>query len=454
MKKKYILIIALLFGFTLILVNILYVNGNLDYFKNKIPATYKEKLKSTIFYFTHLKKTNQVLSEYINEINLRNQKIEAQINKISQEKNLANENIFPQTHFLKLRYDSKNLETINLEKKPLYVGSEEVSPHYLEYSGDNLFIASKSGAMYQILISSLYNENLEFTKINTNLDSNIEVTDTLIVKDKLYIVFHRKDRDCKNISIYETKLEPKSINFEFKKFFEFGELGNCERYAFAGRIANYEINNQDGLLLSSVSFKDQNKEILDQYGIRLEYKFSDIIFISFKEKKYKKLATGFKNPQGLIVINNNIIASDHGPRGGDEINNIKPDKHYGYPYSSYGENYYKSLKEEEKFEFFKTHSDKGFEEPIFSWVPSIAPSQLLVIDRNFSKKWGKTVLLSSLKGRSLFRLSFDKDFNKLITYERIRINKRIRDLIYIPNQKMIILAQESENGSLGIITNQ
>ena len=72
-------------------------------------------------------------------------------------------------------------------------------------------------------------------------------------------------------------------------------------------------------------------------------------------------------------------------------------------------------------------------------------SQLITVDKNFSKKWGKTVLLSSLKGRSLFRLSFDKDFNKLITYERIRINKRIRDLIYIPKQKMIIVYSKNEN---------
>ena len=106
------------------------------------------------------------------------------------------------------------------------------------------------------------------------------------------------------------------------------------------------------------------------------------------------------------------------------------------------------------FEFFKTHLDRGFEEPIFSWVPSIAPSQLIAVDKNFSKKWGETILLSSLKGRSLFRLSFDKDYKKLITYEKIRINKRIRDLIYISKQKMIILAQENENGSLGIIVNQ
>lgn len=455
MKKKYFFTLTgLLLLLLLILANILYVNGSLDYLKNKIPSTYKEKLKSTIFYFTHIKKKNHILSEYNDELNIRNQQLEAKINKISQEKNLANENIFPQSHFLKFNYVSKNLDKINLKKKTLYVGSEEVSPYYLEHFENNLYITSKSGVIYKTLISKLNNSDLELTKFNSNLSPDIEVTDTLIIDKRFFIVFHRKDRDCKNISIFEAKLEPKNINLEFKKFFEYGYSGNCERHAFAGRIASYEMNNQNGLLLSSVSFENHNKKILDQYGIRPEYKFSDIIFIGLDDKKYSSIATGFKNPQGLIVIKNNIIASDHGPRGGDEINNIKINKHYGYPYSSYGENYYKSLNENEKFEFFKTHAGKGFEEPIFSWVPSIAPSQLLAIDKNFSKKWGETILLSSLKGRSLFRLTFNKDYSKLISYERIRINKRIRDLIYIPQKKMIILAQENDNGSLGIITNQ
>ncbi len=454
MNKKFFFKTGLFLFLLIILINILYFYGHLDFFKNKIPKVYKERLKTTIFYFTHLKKKNELLTKYSNEVNLRNQKLESEINKIKQEKNIVNENIFPQSHFINFNYFSKNLYELKLEKKSLYVGSEEVSPYYLEHFENNLFITSKSGAIYQTLISDLNKKNIKFTKINTNLNFNIEVTDALVFKKKLYIVFHRKDRDCKNVSIYETKLDSRNINFEFQEFFEFGEAGKCDRAAFAGRIYNYELNNQEGLLLSSVSFKDQNKEILDQYGIRSEFKFSDIIFIDFKEKKFKKIATGFKNPQGLVVIGKNIIASDHGPRGGDEINNIKLNKHYGWPYSSYGENYYKSLDEDQEFEFFKTHLDRGFEEPIFSWVPSIAPSQLIAVDKNFSKKWGETILLSSLKGRSLFRLSFDKDYKKLITYEKIRINKRIRDLIYISKQKMIILAQENENGSLGIIVNQ
>ena len=56
MKKYFFILTGLLLLLLLILANILYVNGSLDYLKNKIPSTYKEKLKSTIFYFTHIKK--------------------------------------------------------------------------------------------------------------------------------------------------------------------------------------------------------------------------------------------------------------------------------------------------------------------------------------------------------------------------------------------------------------
>jgi hypothetical protein len=453
MKKKYFIIIILFSFLSIILVNFLYISGNLDYFKNKIPQTYKEKLKKTVFYFTYLEEKNKILTEYSNDLNLQNTVLENKFNTMAQQKNLANANIFPQTHFLKLNYISKDLTEIALKKKELYVGMEFVSPSYLEHLNNKLFITSKSGIIHQTLISNLKNKNLEFSKIDTNLDKNIEITDTLIIKERFYVVFHRKNKDCKNISVFFTDLKEENTNFQFTKYFEYGSPGNCNRAAFAGRISDYRFKGQEGVLLTSVSFEDQKKKFLDQFGYRLAHKFSDVIFINSQDEGYTRIATGFKNPQGLIVVNDDIIASDHGPRGGDEINNVKLGLHYGYPYSSYGENYNKSLTEDQKFDFFKTHADKGFEEPIFSWVPSIAPSQLIKIDENFSKKWGETILLSSLKGRSLLRLNFDKEYEKLITYERIRINKRIRDLIYIPSEKMIVLAEENNNGSLGIITN-
>ena len=456
MKKKPILYLLSVFVFSFILLNFLFVSGNLDSLKNKVPKIYKDKLKDSVFYFSNLKRKNDILVKNSKEMNLRNQKILNNLNSIQQEKNLVNANIFPQTHFLNLKYSSRNIDQILLSKKSLYINSETVSPFYLSNFKKKLFITSKTGVIHLTLVSNLQDKDLHFTKLKTNLQKDIEITDTLVIDDKLYVVFQKKDKDCKNISIYFSNLSTDNLDLEFKKFFEYSLFGNgiCKKNAIAGRIAQYTYKKKDGLLLSSISFDEQKKEIKDQFGEKLEYKFSDVIFINFNDAKFEKFATGFRNPQGLLVIKENIIISEHGPRGGDEINKVKFAKHYGWPYSSYGENYFKSLEENEDFEFFKTHFEKGFEEPIFSWVPSIAPSQLVKIDKNFSKKWGETVLLSSLKGRSLFKLHFDQNFNKLITIEKIRINKRIRDIIYIKNKKMIILAEENKNGSLGIITSQ
>ena len=111
-----------------------------------------------------------------------------------------------------------------------------------------------------------------------------------------------------------------------------------------------------------------------------------LCFFRFEQKSFNFLVGGLRNAQGFIVTKDNtIISSTHGPRGGDELNNIKYGKNYGWPYASYGENYYKSLDESSSFDYEKSHEDLGFTEPIYSFVPSVAPTELIEIDENFSK---------------------------------------------------------------------
>ena len=93
-----------------------------------------------------------------------------------------------------------------------------------------------------------------------------------------------------------------------------------------------------------------------------------------------------------------------------------------------------------------------FFEEIFSFVPSIAPSQIITVDSNFSEKWGDAVLLSTLRGQSLYLLKFSSNYKRLIFFEKIRLKKRIRDLIYVANHELILLAEESE-GTIGVISN-
>jgi len=448
-KKKYVFIFLAL-G---VLFNLLYFVGALEPFKKIVPLSVKNFVKNTILYIpAQYKKKESKLFIYEK---LANQTISLQsrVNELESLKDAINTQVFPKTEFVELEYVSHDIHSI--KKKEVLPTGEITSPFYLELFDNNLIISSRIGKFFYLPINSYLDKKTKQVAIKHNLKKNIEITDLLVHDDKLFVAYYDRDVECGNFSISEAK-----INFEYLKFKKFyksiSKLGECpSRDTIAGRIILYEHNNQKGLLatvsnIENTSIPDQN--MMDQFGISKEYKFSGLIFINLRSKKSDFFATGFRNPQGLLVTNNNnILTSEHGPRGGDEINNILFSKNYGWPDSSYGENYRENYREDEKYKFKKNHQEYGYVEPVFAFVPSIAPSQLIEVDENFSKKWKKTTLLSSLKAKSLYRLTFDESYSRLITFEKIFVGKRIRDIIYSKNNRLIFLAEESESPSIGLI---
>ena len=166
-------------------------------------------------------------------------------------------------------------------------------------------------------------------------------------------------------------------------------------------------------------------------------------------RKTRLISSGHRNPQGLFINEKNIILStEHGPRGGDEINKIIEGKNYGWPISSYGESYGLQAK---KLKYEKSHSEFNFEEPIYAFVPSIGISQIIKVPQSFSPKWQDNYLITSLRALSIYRVKFDKNYSRIITMEKIRIGKRIRDIAYNKKYNSFLLALENENGSVGII---
>ena len=125
------------------------------------------------------------------------------------------------------------------------------------------------------------------------------------------------------------------------------------------------------------------------------------------------------DPQGLTVFNNVILSTEHGPRGGDEVNKIIEGKNYGWPLVSYGENYNDNFYEKDEYKFLKNHKEHGFEEPIYSFVPSIGISQLIYVPERFSKRWKDNFLISSLRSGSLFRVYFNDNFTKILSMEKL-----------------------------------
>ena len=143
-------------------------------------------------------------------------------------------------------------------------------------------------------------------------------------------------------------------------------------------------------------------------------------------------AKGTRNPQGLLMDRDgNIWSTEHGPRGGDELNLIQEGRNYGWPIETYGTGY-------ESYSW-PLSGVQGrhptFEKPIFAWAAAIAPSNLIQI-KEMPEQWEGDLLVSSLKARSLFRLRIDD--NRVILVEEVPIGERVRDIIQMQDGSFLL----------------
>jgi len=207
---------------------------------------------------------------------------------------------------------------------------------------------------------------------------------------------------------------------------------------------NYQYKGENGLLFST---SNQHQDDTDsEFKLPQEDSsiFGKILFINFESTKYKIFSKGHRNIQGLFVKDGLILSTEHGPKGGDEINKILFGKNYGWPIASYGKKYFSN-------NFYKhNHYSLGFKEPIYSYVPSIGISEIIEIPTEFYKNFENNYLVSSLNGKHLHRIKFDQNFDKVIFDEKIFIGSRIRDLKYDRTSNSILLALEND-GEIGIL---
>jgi len=131
---------------------------------------------------------------------------------------------------------------------------------------------------------------------------------------------------------------------------------------------------------------------------------------------------GHRNPQGMILNpeTGEIWVHEHGPKGGDEINVVKKGANYGWPVVTYGENYSGTSITDER-------SRPDMEDPIFYWLPSIAPSGFAFVTSDKFPELKGNLLVGSLKFQYLELLELDgKKINKRI--KLLEDSGRIRDV--------------------------
>jgi glucose/arabinose dehydrogenase len=132
---------------------------------------------------------------------------------------------------------------------------------------------------------------------------------------------------------------------------------------------------------------------------------------------------GHRNPQGLTLNpqTGDIWETEHGPKGGDEINIISKGVNYGWPTYSIGINYNGTTVSND-------HKAEGIKEPIFTWTPSIGVCGITFINSDNFKSWTGNFLATGLAGQKLYRFVI-KD-NKVVE-ENIWMEKmgRFRNVI-------------------------
>ncbi len=159
--------------------------------------------------------------------------------------------------------------------------------------------------------------------------------------------------------------------------------------------------------------------------------YGKTILIDMANGQSRVYSLGHRNPQGLFVDDQGTIwSTEHGPKGGDEINIIKDGANYGWPLATFGTQY-------------GTHAwplnvnqgrHEGFQKPIFAWTPSIAVSDLIRLQDGIFPLWRGDLLIASFT-KALYRVRLDE--GRVINMESIPITGRLRHLLQASDGKIV-----------------
>lgn len=154
---------------------------------------------------------------------------------------------------------------------------------------------------------------------------------------------------------------------------------------------------------------------------------------------------GHRNVQGMTVdaASGRVWATEHGPRGGDELNLVRAGVNYGWPLQSYGADYRSG-------EPIGQKEVANMEQPKVAWVPSPAPSGLVVYSGSQFPQWRGSLMSGNLVGMDVRRIEVDKAGNA-VRQEKLEIGARVRDVKQGPDGHLYVLTDEAEGRLLRIV---
>jgi hypothetical protein len=288
---------------------------------------------------------------------------------------------------------------------------EALRPDRSGFSVKDILLTQKSPTTYDLFVS--YNDWSPDGACYTLTISRVEIAKT----------DNRVERQGEWEDVYKTSpcLALRQGDTSFKLFQSGGRMAKLSDTQLLVTVGDFGFDGRPGR---------------DNLPQDMTYDHGKTISIDLETNESTIYSSGHRNQQGLhIDAQGQIWSTEHGPRGGDELNLLEEGVNYGWPTVTYGTDY-----DAYSWPLAETDgSHDGYVRPTFAWVPSVAVSQLTRVSKGLFELWHGDLIVGSLS-QSLYRVRIRDE--RVVLSEPIRIGWRARDMV------------EREDGSLAIMTDR
>ncbi len=352
---------------------------------------------------------------------------------------IINENIIDNYKDYELDESQTLLNKINLNKS-------FDSPWGFDFINDNeIVITEKNGKLSLVNLSSEAVSEIDH-QIPSVQHGQGGLLDVIKHNDYLYVSFTIKNDQKK----YTTAIGRGKFISPFNDLDDFEILFVAKPFYSDGKHFGSRIIIKNDHIYASIGERGQGdvSQELDSHAgsiirINLDGTIPENPYSNNENALPEIFMIGVRNPQGMALSNDNkVYISNHGAKGGDFIGLVDAKKNYGWNEIGWGGTNYTGFQIGEGDAF-----NDQFYKPILSWVPSIAPSDIIFYKGKEFSDWNGDLIVTSLKFKMLIKLEFeDRKVNNKVIVLKDKIG-RIRD-VDVNSKGEIFLISDEKNSSL------
>ena len=307
---------------------------------------------------------------------------------------------------------------------------------------DTEMVLTKTGKKLSKFIPGSEESTLESNPKNVVYCKDLSgVKDSLLINNALFVAYTVWDDQFNGVrlAVSEFELDKNTYELIFKREIYLSRPAIKEPilgHQVGGKLA---IGENDNTLYLSIGDFSKPERVQDNTT-----SIGKVIRIDLKRLNAEVFASGLRSPSGGLLFDresNELWLTEHGPRGGDEINLIKRNKNYGWPIVSYGTiyerdgmgNYYGN----------KFNSHEGYEKPIMTFLPSIGIGPIAkYAGTGKNDYWDNNYFFAGMGSRILYRAK--KEGTTLVYAEPVLTGYRIRALKIDPQGFFYIRTDDNE----------